>query len=104
MRELVLEEQERTTPNLPHDDVKLAVVAEVGSGNCSAVASGVGAGNVTHVGKPHTLEVHKRPVPLVGTEVVPFLDDVPRVAHPELFVIGIELARLGNLGTAFEWL
>ena len=71
LRELVLVQEERAAANLPHHEVKLAVVPEVGGDDRSAIAVIVGAGQIANIKKIAALLVEEDAFPLIGAEIVP---------------------------------
>src|SRR5262249_44535359 len=100
LRELVLVQEERAAANLPHHEVKLAVVPEVGGDDRSAIAVIVGAGQIANIKKIAALLVDEDAFPLIGTEIVPARHDIPGIIDPELAKLRIEGAGGSDLRTA----
>jgi hypothetical protein len=94
---LVLVIEQGAAAHLAYDEVEHPRVPEVRGDDPSPVAVVVRAGKVAHVEEVAAAGVEVDAVPLEGAQVVPLVDDPPRIADPELVELGIECARLFHI-------
>jgi hypothetical protein len=97
LRQAVLVVEQRPAADLADDEIEHPGVAEVGGHDAATIAVVVRAGEVADVEEVAAADVEIDAVPLEGAEVVPLVDDRPRIADPELVELGIESAGLFDI-------